>query len=343
MQIVSFDELVENKVLPYNLYDENHVKIFDAGDILTPGKILQLKELGAIYKDDVSTSGLDGYGGDNTSTGEVMDDFEIMIDNDKATYSMDDMDISNFKGTINRKAQILPDVQLKFKAFYIYILNSLNTKNVADITQMYSHLRDKIISDIITNIENVNYYSELRLVGPPDKTHALNVAVLSGVLGMKMGIKDTILSDIILGALLHDIGKTKLPKTILAQQNLTDKEQKIFQTHTKLGYKIMLEDMNLTENIALIALEHHENNNGSGYPYGKSGDYISKETKIVNVCNHFDNLVSNTTNLKIHNCHEACKIMLELGSKKFSPDALYTFTHMFSYNDIENLDEMVFQ
>lgn len=359
MQKVPVEELVEDKVLPYNLYDVNGDKLFDAGEILTPGKLLQLQQVSEVFKDESEeeenqdikkeadskpkeTTQKSSNEKDSKQSTEhiVVDDFEMDAINEEITYSMDDMDISNFKGALNRKAQIDPESQMKFKAFHIYILNSLNSKTPSDLAQMYNHLKERIISDIILKAEKIHYYSELKLMGEYKKCHALNVAILSGILAHKMSVRESLLSDVVLSALLHDIGKTKIPSTILDLPTLTDKEQKILQTHTKIGYKMLKEELLFPENIARVALEHHENSNGSGYPYGKSGDYIGIESRIVTVCNHFDNLISNKTNQKIHNCHEALKIMLELGSRRFAADALYTFAHMFSYNDIESLEEM---
>ncbi len=347
MQKVPIEELVENKVLAYNLYDVNGEKLFDAGDVLTPGKLMQLQQVDEIYKDEIEIKEQEEAAAKKlaeetitSSSHIVTDDFEMNSIDEETTYTLDDMDISSFKGALNRNAKMDPDMQMKFKAFHIYALNSLNTKSSSDIMQIYSHLREKIVSDIVLKSEKVHYFSQLKLIGEYKKCHALNVAILSGVLASRMGVSEPIMADIVLGALLHDIGKSKIPTTILESHTLTDKEQKILQTHTKIGYKILKEEMLLPENIAKIALEHHENSNGSGYPYGKSGDFIGVESRIVSVCNHFDNLISNKTAIKIHNCHEALKIMLELGSKKFAADALYTFVHMFSYNDIESLEDM---
>lgn len=361
MHKIAIEDLVEQKVLPFALFDEKGETLFPAGDVLTPGKIMQLKQVSEIftdvedYKQKLQDSPVAPETKEESKQEEkapvekeprsgqepiVVDDFEVEEDDGEVTYSMDDMDISNFRGALNRKSKIDPELQLRIKAFHTYILNSLKTKKTADIAQMYTHLKDRIISDIILKSDSVTLYSELRLMGEYKKCHALNVAIFSGLLAYKMSTKESVLADVVMGGLLHDIGKHKIPSSILEQPTLTDKEQKIVQTHTKIGYQLLKEEFRFPENIALIALEHHEHSNGSGYPYGKSGEFIGQESRIVSVCNHFDNLISNITNQKIHNCHEACKIMLEHGSKRFAADALYTFIHMLSYNDTESLEEM---
>ena len=344
MQKVPIEELVENKVLPYSLFDKNGDKLFEAGDILTPGKLMQLQQVNDLYKDESENQDKETstkkQPTDSGSSQVVADEFEMDSLNEDINYTVDDIDISNFKGSLNKNSKIDPELQMKFKAYHIYALNCINNKKPGDTVQIYSHLREKIVSDIILKSDKTRFFSQLKLVGEYKKCHALNVSILSGILAYKMDLSEAVISDIVLGALLHDIGKSKIPPAITESFTLTDKEQKILQTHTKIGYKILKEEFLLPENIAKVALEHHENSNGSGYPYGKSGDFISIESRIVSVCNHFDNLVSNQTPQKIHNCHEALKTMLELGSRKFAADALYTFVHMFSYNDVESLEEM---
>ncbi|MDD3237200.1 MAG: HD domain-containing protein [Candidatus Gastranaerophilales bacterium] len=356
MQKVLIEDLVEQKILPFSIFNEAGEKLFASGDVLTPGKLMELKQIPDIYTDvedykqklaeakeapkQEALADMINENGDNQSQAVTDEDEQEETENEEVIYTLDDVDIGSVKGALNRKAKIDPELQLKIKAFHVYTQNSIKTKKVSELAQMYTHLKDRIISDIIMHSDEFNCYSELRIMGDYKDCHALNVAILSGFLAYKMQVKESILSDVILGALMHDIGKVKIPESILEQQILTDKEQKVIQTHTKIGYQLLKEEFKVSENIARVALEHHENSNGSGYPYGKSGDFISKESCIVSVCNHFDNLISNVTNQKIHNCHEACKIMLELGSRRFSADALYTFIHMLSYNDIDYLEEL---
>ena len=202
------------------------------------------------------------------------------------------------------------------------------------------NLRDKILHDYIEIMDNAVYSSQLRLIGEYDRSHAINVALLTNALARKLGKTEDFVSDITMAALLHDIGKSCLPKSILEKQGMTIQEQKLYQAHTKIGYNIIKNKMNLNERIAKVALEHHEKNDGTGFPLGKSGDSISVETQIVSLCNYFDNLVFNKTAHKVYNTKEALKYMLELGSKNFATDILYTFIYMYNYDDTKALDDM---
>ena len=199
----------------------------------------------------------------------------------------------------------------------------------------------KIIQDIIPESNEVFLSSQLKLLGEYNRCHALNTAILSGAVAKKMDLSESAIYDVVLAGLLHDIGKNALPPEILSKNNLTNQEQKILQNHTKIGYKIIKVNMELPENIARAALDHHENNDGSGYPNGKSGERINIEGQIISVCSYFDNLTSNRTSYKVKNTKEALRVMLKLGTQKFSAEVLYTFIHMFSYNDTVNFEEMI--
>lgn len=368
MKIIQTEELINYKILPFNLYSEFGEKLFAAGEVLTPGKLLQLRQLNSLYRDDeiqkfdMPTEGqnqelLQGatqapkkeepkeipIPDDSPFSGVVVEKFDMKPStiSRKNKLTIDDIDIMSYKGPINKKAKIDPQTQLKIKAFYNKILEMVNEKPPLEMLGMFANIRDKIMQDIILDSDDVFFSSQLKLLGEYNKCHSLNTAILSGSLAKKMNLSENTLYDVVLAGLLHDIGKCKIPADILNKTALSNQELKILQSHTTIGYKIIKVEMELPANIARAALDHHEHNDGSGYPNGTSGDQINIESKIINVCNYFDNLTSNRTAHQIRNTKEAIRVMLELGTQRFSADVLYTFIHMFSYNDTVNFEEMV--
>lgn len=355
MKVVSPEELINHKILPYNLFSEIGEQLFIAGETLTPGKLLQLRHAGILYRDDEEEKTEPKKPIELPKIEEAPE--KIINENNQVVIvekfdmkpstilrnklSVDDIDIMTYKGPINKRSKIDPQTQLKIKAFYHKMMEEAAKKTPLEMLGMYANIRDKIVQDIIFDSDDVIQSSQLKLLGEHKKCHDLNTAILSGMLAKKMDLAENTIYDIVLAGLLHDIGKTKLPKEILTRNNLTSQDQKILQEHTKIGYKIIKVEMELPDNIAKVALEHHENNDGSGYPSGKSGDRIGIETQIVNVCNYFDNLTSNRTSHQVKNTKEAQKVMLRMGTQRFSAKALYTFVHMFSYDDTTNFEEMV--
>lgn len=367
MKTVSTEELINHKILPYNIYSEFGEKIFAAGEMLTPGKLLQLRHMSLIYRDEEQSalppeqtlaSETETKAPESTQleqsksaapTSEPQDKPKVIIETydmkpttiSRNKLSVDDIDIMSYKGPINKKAKIDPQTQLKIKAFYNRTIEMMEDRPPMEMLGMFANVRDKIIQDIICGSNDVFFSSQLKLLGEYAKCHALNTAILSGAVAKKMDLPENSIHDIVLAGLLHDIGKTRIPQELLTKASLTNLEQKMIQDHTRIGYKIMRKEMNLPENVAKVALDHHENNDGSGYPAGKSGEWINVESQIVNVCNYFDNLTSNRTQYQVRNTKEALRVMLGMGTKRFSAEALYTFVHMFSYNDTVNFEEMI--
>lgn len=365
MKVVSTEELINYKILPFNIYSEFGEKLFAAGEVLTPGKLLQLRHMNVLYRDEEMQNV--NFAPPPTPEQEKTQDFaktaikppsapvapvekqKIVIEKfdmhpahiSKDKLSVDDIDILSYKGPINKKAKIDPQTQIKIKAFYNKILEMMEDRPPLQMLGMFANVRDKIVQDIIFDSEDALFCSQLKLLGEYNKCHALNTAILSGALARRMEMNENFINDIVLAGLLHDIGKTKISSDLLDKKNLSNQEQKTIQNHTRIGYKIIKQEMDLPENIAIVALEHHEASDASGYPMGKSGESLSPESKIVSVCNYFDNITSNRTQYKVKNTKEALRVMLEIGTKRFSASALYTFVHMFSYNDTVNFEEMV--
>ena len=82
------------------------------------------------------------------------------------------------------------------------------------------------------------------------------------------------------------------------------------------------------------ALQHHEKSDGSGHPYGIPKELISIESHVISICDVYDNLISGKGPIRIKDSRDAIKYLLEVGTKHFKSDVLYTFIHMTNYNEI---------
>ncbi len=336
MQLISVDELINYKILPFDLYAGKGKKIFSAGEVLTPGKILQLKYIPAIYieemekieenedfidADDEDLKILDSLAS-IAEEGEVRDE-ENELTGEKPRYLGD-----YFQPNVLEKARS------EIKGKYKNMMDSFYEEGVKD-PSLCIDIRDSIIEEIIPEVSRVLYKSQLKVYGDFNYSHGLNVALFSSFLAHKMNFNDQAIRDITLAAMLHDIGKTEIPDKILNKTTYTPSELRLMQLHTKLGYNIIKNDLELSENIAKVALQHHERPDGSGYPYGLSDKLISAESHIVTLCDEFDKLTSGKGEIKVRNYKEAIKYLLETGSKHFKIDILYTFVYMTNYNDTE--------
>jgi PAS domain S-box-containing protein/putative nucleotidyltransferase with HDIG domain len=111
--------------------------------------------------------------------------------------------------------------------------------------------------------------------------HQKRVAEISVAIAKEMGLPKEQIQGIYFASLIHDLGKIRVPSEILSKPgNLTKPEFEIIKTHSKVGYEL-LKEVNFPWPIAEIIYQHHERENGSGYPRKLKGDQISIEAKII--------------------------------------------------------------
>jgi putative nucleotidyltransferase with HDIG domain len=97
--------------------------------------------------------------------------------------------------------------------------------------------------------------------------HSVNVSILSVLLGRQLGLDEATLTMLAEGALLHDVGKTRIPLEILHKPAKLDaRERKVIERHPVIGATILAEASDLYPLTPTIALEHHRHVNGGGYP-----------------------------------------------------------------------------
>ncbi|WP_456438123.1 HD-GYP domain-containing protein [Desulfurobacterium sp.] len=157
--------------------------------------------------------------------------------------------------------------------------------------------------------------------------HIERVALYSQLIAKNLGYSDAFCEDIYLAAPLHDIGKIAIPDCILKKKGkLTPEEMEIMKKHTIYGYRLLANSkVKVLEMAARIALYHHENWDGSGYPYGLKGKAIPVEARIVSVADVFDALGEARPYKKGWNIQSVFKFIKENAGKKFDPQIVKVF------------------
>lgn len=192
--------------------------------------------------------------------------------------------------------------------------NSLDVKPVRNVV-------GKIVEELLSCQDAIINLQDIKTVDNYTFAHSANVCVLSAVTGISMGYDASKLKELCLGALLHDIGKTKIPNEILNKPGpLSPEEYDIIKNHARYGYELLKENMEVSTYASYIALTHHEQYNGEGYPLGLKGNAIHEFTRIVSVADVYDAMTSNRVYRKRVNISEVVEYMISMGNHLFDYD-----------------------
>ena len=124
-------------------------------------------------------------------------------------------------------------------------------------------------------------------------SHVVNVSVLSMAIGIEQDLDGHTLEELALGALLHDIGETRLPLNLFRKgEALTASERHLLHQHPPLGQAMVHDSSEITEAIRRIIVEHHERYDGSGYPSQLRGEAIAPLSQLVGLVDAYDTLVT---------------------------------------------------
>lgn len=143
--------------------------------------------------------------------------------------------------------------------------------------------------------------------------HSINVSFLNGLMAKWLGLREELHRPLVLTGLLHDIGKTKIPREILdAPRKLTEAEFAIVKHHPTYSYSLLAKDY---EQMVLDGvLYHHERESGSGYPEGRKADHIPLFAKITAVSDVYDALISKRS---YKEAIQPFKILEQLATQEF--------------------------
>ena len=148
------------------------------------------------------------------------------------------------------------------------------------------------------------------------------------------------MSDIEMGALLHDIGKIGVPDQVLNKPSrLTSEEYDLVKKHPEFGWTV-IRNLPGLQRTSLYVLHHHENFDGTGYPAKLKGHETPIGARIVSVIDAFDAMVSARPYRKGMPIPEALRRLHEVAGKQFDPAVVNSFTE-FAQKEMASVIEAV--
>lgn len=318
MRIVPVNSVTSGIALGKNIHSENGDILLKKGVILTDHLLERIIEnnIFTIYVDDGFT--------DQTIEDIIRPEVRLKaLKSIKETFKQIEgltHTAQDEKGTLKQK------LEAKHMEKYIGKLKGICEYIVEDISQSQQMMIN------LVDIKNLNSHQY---------EHALQVALLATVIGVEMRLDKHQLYNLFLGAVLHDIGKLFIPKDLLSRPStLSQEENAMFKRHTLLGYDYLKENYHFEAPARIIALQHHECYDGTGYPRGTSKENLHLFSRIVAVCNTYDNLVSDTPDSPAINAHEALEFLMGNAGRCFDFKVIEVFTRKVNPYPVGTLVEL---
>lgn len=187
-----------------------------------------------------------------------------------------------------------------------------------------------VVSDLVTTItNNVNtalWLTSLRNRTEEGAAHCLNTSILSVAFARHLGYSHDQMQLVGLGALLHDIGFARTPKSILEKPGeLTDKEYATVKKHPRDGHAVLKLTHQIPDEALDIVLHHHERLDGSGYPDGLKGEELGEMVRVVAIADAYDSMTSERVYRKAIAPQDALTTLHKRAAEEFGQSLMEEF------------------
>ena len=164
--------------------------------------------------------------------------------------------------------------------------------------------RDIFVGDTINEYLSEDFEAGL--------VHAMCVSDLAARLARELKLSEEEIREVALAGMVHDIGKLKISAYIYGRKEDTMQieETRYIRRHAQLGEQI-LRDEGFSKNICDMVLYHHENYDGSGYPFNLQGEEIPLGARILRVCDVFAALISDRPYRKAFDIDTAIRLLID--------------------------------
>lgn len=209
------------------------------------------------------------------------------------------------------------------KDVYYELKMSWGKINASSIKQL-SGIVDSLITEILYKDDLSYNIIDFKNFDDYTYQHCLNVATLAISTGIAMGLGESILHELGMAGLLHDIGKMMIPIEILNKPGkLTDEEFDIIKEHPVNAVKLL---NNMVPYSVLSGIQsHHEKLDGTGYPYGIAANNIPFYSKVLAVCDVYDALTSDRSYRMTSFPGEVIEYIMGCADKHFDYEILKNF------------------
>ena len=207
---------------------------------------------------------------------------------------------------------------------------------INDLTELFN-LNEEIQSTQKEIIYKMGEIGETR--SKETGNHVKRVAEYSRLLALLWGMDKKEANNLLIASPMHDIGKVGIPDSILKKTGkLTEDEFEIMKEHSLIGYNILKDSKrDILKAAAIVAKEHHEKWDGTGYPFGLKGENIHIYGRITAIADVFDALGSERCYKEAWEDEKIFGLFQKEKAKHFDPNLIdLFFKNINSFIEIRN-------
>ncbi len=202
-------------------------------------------------------------------------------------------------------------------------------------------LAEHMLESIANNENAMVWLTLLKKKDEYTTYHSINVCVLSMLFGRQLGLTEGELRLLGFGALLHDIGKMRVPLEVLNKTSrLEPTEIELMRQHPTLGHTMLAEAEGIPEQVKEIVYSHHERVDGSGYPQGLKEEQLGLLPMIVSIVDVYDAMTSDRAYHQRISPHEALNVMYGWAATHFPEKLMAAFIRCLGIYPVGSIVEL---
>lgn len=173
-----------------------------------------------------------------------------------------------------------------------HAFNAIKKAEQFSMSEEEQKIVHKVVEEVTQDPLAVVHMAHINRNSRDIMAHSVNVSLLSAATALAMGINNLeTLHELALAALLHDIGLLMIPQDLLTRRDsLKPEENLIYREHANWGFAILQESDSLPRSVALVAQQHHEHADGSGYPHQLTNSTLHPFSRIVAAVNAYETM-----------------------------------------------------
>ncbi|TVO76702.1 HD-GYP domain-containing protein [Sedimenticola selenatireducens] len=274
----------------------------------------------------------------------------IIVDNEKATlpsdaaqiYQLTQRDRIPYEKTTSRESE-LADASTYYDqvgSTYKTLLQDAENDKQLNIPVLKKSIAP-MVKSIIQNPDAFIWLTHLKSLDNYSYHHAVSCAVWAVAFGRHLGLPEAQLNSLATGCFLFDIGKTKLPKSLLrSTKRLTVEQFETVKQHVLFGIELVKQTRGIRQEVFDMIRTHHERHNGSGYPLGLSRDQIPLFGRIAGIVDAYDAITSHRPYCPPLPAYEAIEALYQWRGVDFQTELVEQFIQVVGIYPVGSLVEL---